>query len=741
MKKYRYPGRRLLGLLIAVVFLVGVVPVGIRQVWGEESGEFYIDPYQGAIRPFSFDNSARMTISSERYDKFAWDPTAQGDKNCPHLAMGIKYVVGDNKNPDGQGKWRNVYCLEFEKSSPTGQTMTYVGFTNRKVAYALYYGSVYYGQTSRYAGYSTGDWRMDYFVTQIAIHILNNEFTLAAFQTALNRPGSQATAGEKNLVYEKVKKLVNEANVQGNYGGFTSDGWIDMGAGKFSLTGYQDAWKEENGKYYSQGKFKASFQSYYGYDFREQITSYEVETASGVKVRKSDEKTYSDFDLEISKSQFAKWQLTGKTIPVKVTMKIPRYWGGGIYRCENGVQDVCFLTWSSSGGDVTYTQNVNLHIPKKTETLTIYKKDQDSQKSLAGAVFSLWAYDGKQYGKKVKNFTDNGDGSYTCKGIDYTDTQDGWFLIREEKAPEEYSNQYLLYNSTDQSDYETYGGRQIHMTENGISFDGVEDGAIFLDKKLTPQANLEVKKFDAVSGNILDSAGIAVFEWSKSLGAYREEAVQQLAYEKEKQRYVTKSPLTRTEENEGKFIVKETVMPEGYRCPWSREIQVTEPGLVTMMLDAPNYPVRSVTIQKKVRSQDINWAHGNPTFFFRIWGEDINGEQHEYRCCVELTSGDTNGDFLEKSVTVGNLPAGIYRVEEDGEVLRYILTDMEALTDNVSVEKEELEVVNGIQKIRGQALCDLTLEDGSVGFFNEKVMHDQYTDNQVLVNHIRIVDG
>lgn len=130
-----------------------------------------------------------------------------------------------------------------------------------------------------------------------------------------------------------------------------------------------------------------------------------------------------------------------------------------------------------------------------------------------------------------------------------------------------------------------------------------------------------------------------------------------------------------------------------------------------------------------------------PTFFFRIWGEDINGEQHEYRCCVELTSGDTNGDFLEKSVTVGNLPAGIYRVEEDGEVLRYILTDMEALTDNVSVEKEELEVVNGIQKIRGQALCDLTLEDGSVGFFNEKVMHDQYTDNQVLVNHIRIADS
>ncbi len=135
-----------------------------------------------------------------------------------------------------------------------------------------------------------------------------------------------------------------------------------------------------------------------------------------MKVRKSDEKTYSDFDLEISKSQFAKWQLTGKTIPVKVTMKIPRYWGGGIYRCENGVQDVCFLTWSSSGGDVTYTQNVNLHIPKKTETLTIYKKDQDSQKSLAGAVFSLWAYDGKQYGKKVKNFTDNGMEATRVKG-------------------------------------------------------------------------------------------------------------------------------------------------------------------------------------------------------------------------------------------------------------------------------------------------------------------------------------
>lgn len=31
------------------------------------------------------------------------------------MGMGIKYIEGDDKNVDGGGKWRYVYCVEFKK--------------------------------------------------------------------------------------------------------------------------------------------------------------------------------------------------------------------------------------------------------------------------------------------------------------------------------------------------------------------------------------------------------------------------------------------------------------------------------------------------------------------------------------------------------------------------------------------------------------------------------------------------
>lgn len=736
MKTDKQSGVRLLGKLIMITAWILGLAAGGKTMRAEETPQFYLDSRQEAIQPFSFDNTSTLTINSERYDRFAWDPTAQGDKNCPHLALGIKYVVGDNQNPDGGGKWRNVYCLEFEKASPTGQTMTYAGFTNRKVAYALYYGAVYYGYPCRYEGYSTGDWKKDYFVTQMAIHILNDEFTLSALHTALFRAGSEASVQEKEQVYDRIRKLVNDAGVQGNYGGFTRDGWIDMGTGTFGLTGYRDGWKKEETLYRSQGVFQAIFESYYGYDFREQITSYDIESPEGVTVRKSDNKTYSDFYLTISERQFAKWQLAGKTIPVTVTMKIPRYWGGGIYQCGNGVQDICFLTWSSAGGETAYSKTVDLHIPPKLLDLTIYKKDAGSGAPLTGAGFSLWAYDGQKYSKKVRSFSDNGDGSYTCADIDYTSTQDGWFLIKEEKAPEGYSSQYRFHNSVDQSDYSVYQGRQVRMTEDGMIFDGVDGGETFLDEKLPPQASLQVKKYDAVSGDLLENAVIKVFAWDQKKESYLEQPLMELEYDKNTGYYVSEIPLTADENNLGKFLIKETKMPHGYRCPWSQEILVETPGLTTMRLDAPNEPVRSLLIRKQIKADDVNWAHGNPTFFFRIWGKDTAGINREYFCWIEITPEDIKGEVLENCVTVENLPAGNYQVEEEDSVLRYILTGITAGSDNVAITTQQQEIINGIPRITGFAACDLVKKDAEVLFCNEKIRHDRYSDNQILVNEI-----
>ena len=174
--------------------------------------------------------------------------------------------------------------------------MQFKGWSNRKVAYALYYGALYYGYPCRYEPYSTGDWQMDYFVTQVAVHILNGEFTLAAARNGMNK--SNATTAEKNLAYDRISKIVAAANETSNYGGFTADGWLDMESCTFSLNGYNNSWSLQNGRYLSGGNFHGNFQSYYGYDFREQLTGYEISAPQGVQIEKNGNQTYADFQSE-----------------------------------------------------------------------------------------------------------------------------------------------------------------------------------------------------------------------------------------------------------------------------------------------------------------------------------------------------------------------------------------------------------------------------------------------------------
>lgn len=89
--------------------------------------------------------------------------------------------------------------------------------------------------------------------------------------------------------------------------------------------------------------------------------------------------------------------------------------------------------------------------------------------------------------------------------------------------------------------------------------------------------------------------------------------------------------------NQGKFLIRETKLPQHYCGIWQQEITVTEPGTTTLELEAWNYPERKFTIYKKIRTDELVWAHGNPTFFFKISGKDLNGEEHWYQSVILFT--------------------------------------------------------------------------------------------------------
>ena len=83
------------------------------------------------------------------------------------------------------------------------------------------------------------------------------------------------------------------------------------------------------------------------------------------------------------------------------------------------------------------------------------------------------------------------------------------------------------------------------------------------------------------------------------------------------------------------------------------------------------------------------------------------------------------------------IPAGQYQVEELPLTARYILTDASSSDPNVTVKNTLLDTVNGIQKIRSEITADLTMEDGSVIFENRKVFFDEYSHDDVEVNHLK----
>lgn len=701
---------------------------------------FYLENGKEGIATYSFDNSSEQPVANVRYDKFLWPSGGTGSASCPNLGMGMKYIVGDDQNVDGGGKWRYVYCVEYQKDCPVGGLkMQFEGWSNRKVAYALYYGALYYGYTCRYAPYSTGDWQMDYFVTQVAVHILNGEFTLAAARNGMNK--SNATTAEKDLAYDRISKIVAAANDASNYGGFTADGWLDMDSCTFSLNGYNNSWTLQNGRYLSGGKIHGNFQSYYGYDFREQLTGYEISVPQGVQVEKSGNQTYADFQAAIPQAQYRKWQLTGMQVPVTVTASLPRYWGGGIYKSKSATnfQSVCFLTWDASGGTTRKQARADLKVEKVTRNLTIYKKDQETQRALSGALFSLWGYDGNGYNKKIGNFQDMKDGSYQMKNISYTQAKDGWFLIKEERAPEKYKKTYQLQNSRDEENYRQYGGREIRMNENGFYSDRVEQPFVFYDEKEEAKANVYVKKYDIKSRDLLAGAEFQIYPWIKEKDGYSDQALQTLKYNSQKKQYETEKELTADEKNQGKFLIRETGSPKHYCGVWQQEITVTEPGTTTVELEAYNYPERKFTIYKKIRTDELVWAHGNPTFFFRISGRDLNGAEQWYQCVISFTKEmETQQEYLIGKAEITGIPAGNYQVEELPRTARYILTDVTSQAANVKVVNTPTDTVNGIQKIRSEVTADLTLEDGSVTFENRKVFFDEYSHDDVEVNHLKV---
>lgn len=179
----------------------------------------------------------------------------------------------------------------------------------------------------------------------------------------------------------------------------------------------------------------------------------------------------------------------------------------------------------------------------------------------------------------------------------------------------------------------------------------------------------------------------------------------------------------------GKYYVRELKALSGYECVEGK-LEFDKPSIPSEKENIILYGIfsnfqkqgRKLTVRKEIAVEEIHWEHGNPTFLFRIRGEDYRGEEHVLEKSIQFQREDIKGGekTLKKEIVFENLIPGMYQVEEN-IVARYRL-------------KEIKDVVNGA--IEGErAKFDLDKNEfGEVTFVNEKYEWQGFGHNDIVVN-------
>lgn len=318
---------------------------------------------------------------------------------------------------------------------------------------------------------------------------------------------------------------------------------------------------------------------------------------------------------------------------------------------------------------------------------------------LPGAVFHIWTKD--------NSFDETKETDKDGK-IELTGLLDGSWCYQEITAPKGYLVDGTLREFT------VKNGRIDGKTE--LSVRAENDGT-----------HLAIEKTDAESGKrisgaklvLKDADGNRVDSWISEEGGSHE-------LEKIKP---------------GSYLLVEESPPDGYleADPISFVVEAKKEMQTVTMKDLA---CETLTITKKIKADEITWAHGNPTFLFSVKGTDLNGQEHTYQCYVTFTKTDKTADqegYIEQSVQICGIPAGKdYRVEEK-KVLRYSLVRVTG-TSNVTVTKQE-EPGDGKDPARvfsvSVNLCGHP-EKSEVVFENQKYRWDDYGHTSVVRNRIPI---
>lgn len=269
------------------------------------------------------------------------------------------------------------------------------------------------------------------------------------------------------------------------------------------------------------------------------------------------------------------------------------------------------------------------------------------------------------------------------------------------------------------------------------------------------QGRLRIRKQSKTSGGALAGAEFGIYARDQIVrnGVVLAEAGQKMTQVVTDESGMAESGLL---PSEAYYIVREQKAPEGYQISaelaggvevyLANRAEIMEDGVPVEELELSNdLKDCNLTVQKVIKTSDIVWANGNPTFLFRVSGEDLEGRSHTYARVMEFTKAyadkhtDKNGK-VSMNVVFANIPCGRNYSVTELETNRYVLQDVKTEDDNITVERLQRSVYGTMPERIFEVHADLYKkpEGSSVCFINQKIRWDDWSHNAIAVNEAGI---
>ena len=348
----------------------------------------------------------------------------------------FKYVTGHGQ--DVGKKTLAAYCVYNTREAPEDELYKPDGRTafSKEITYCLYNGCRYKGKTAYNSNYSTGSWKKDYYVTQIAIHLINYEQGReSSIEKYLNK-------SKDKEVYNLVKKMVKDAKADTS---LTSSITNQTQEVTYTVTPASQAqWvKMADGNWRTKEDYSCSSNA------KDQvisvIRSLGSDTPEGVTLVAADQNDpMSSFYLQATPAAYRRIGQSGQTVTINLQVTSEEY-GGWWYEPADSSVKRQYITYLALEAEqipkerkVTATadyleQKASLTVYKEGEVLTDASVSEDgvqfqyAKTHLAGAGFELRAGEdikngaGEVIWKKdavvAANLVTNAQGSVTVEGL------------------------------------------------------------------------------------------------------------------------------------------------------------------------------------------------------------------------------------------------------------------------------------------------------------------------------------